>query len=127
MDRSKRTFVSVQTPGGIRTAVAFSEQRKADRKALQVNASLQCDDGPVIGGRTVDISTHGICVHVRYSLSEGESWRIVFDLPHEGKVYPIEAVGCVAQRVVGADGIRIGFQFKRLSMASLIAISRYLK
>ncbi|MES2297786.1 MAG: PilZ domain-containing protein [Pseudomonadota bacterium] len=124
-----RIFRSTETSEGMRNDVQYSENenRGAVRKALQVSAMLQTEGGPAIGGKTVDISTSGICVLTNYSLATGESWLIEFDLQLDGKVYHFEAVGMVAQRVVASNGIRIGFQFKRVSMASLIAISRYMR
>ncbi len=128
MESGRTTFRTRQTAAGTVTQVVLSEQRTTERRALQVNARLLAQEGNiVIPARTVDISANGLSLLVDRSLKQGEVWEIAFDLPMDGKFHPIEAVAQVANGIVASNGVRIGFQFKRLNMASMIAITRFVK
>ena len=126
MDRMSRTFISIETESGMRTDVVYAEKRACTRKGLHVNAIVQPDGAAPIPARTVDISTTGVCLLVSNSVALGAMSLINFEFMMDGQVHPIEAIGEATQSVVGSDGVRIGFHFKRLSMSSMIAISRYI-
>lgn len=125
MDTVGRTFRSKITNAGMRNDVAYSEKRLSERKALLINATLHRDGVASLATRTIDISTNGMCLLAPKSLTLGDTWRICFDLCVNGAIEPIEALAVVTQQVIGAGGVRIGFQFTRLNMGSMIAISRY--
>jgi hypothetical protein len=128
MESGHTTFRTRQTPAGTVTQVVLSEQRITERRALQVNARLLAQEGNiVIPARTVDISANGLSLLVDRSLQQGDVWEIAFDLPMEGVFHPIAAVAEVAHGIVAASGVRVGFRFKRLNMASMIAISRFVR
>ena len=128
METGHSTFRTRQTPAGIVTDVVISEQRTTERKALQVNARLVAkESGIALPARTVDISANGLSLVCDKSLQKGDIWQIAFDLPMEGQFHPIAAVAEVAHGIIAANGMRVGFRFQRLNMASMIAISRYVR
>ncbi len=128
METGHSTFRTRQTAAGIVTDVVIAEQRTTERRALQVSARLMAQEGGIaIPARTLDISANGLSLLVDRTLHQGETWEIAFDLPMEGKFHPIEAVAQVAHGIVAANGVRVGFRFKRLNMASMIAISRFVR
>ncbi len=128
METGGSTFRTRQTPAGMVTQVVLSEQRTTERKTLQVSARLLAQEGGiVVPARTLDISANGLSLLVDRSLQQGDVWEINFELPMEGKFHPIEAVAQVAHGIVAANGVRVGFRFKRLNMASMIAISRFVR
>ncbi len=122
------TFRTRVTPQGIVTDVVLSEQRSTERKALQVNARLMAKEGGIaLPARTVDISANGLSLLCDKSLQRGDIWNIAFDLPMDGEFHPITALAEVAHGIVAAGGVRVGFRFQRLNMASMIAISRFVR
>lgn len=125
MDSVARIFRSKITNAGMRTDVAYSEKRMSERKALLINATLHHLGLPSLPARTIDISTNGICLLAPKSLIPGDVWRICFDLSVGGCIQPIEALALVTQQVIGSEGVRIGFQFTRMNLTSMLAISRY--
>lgn len=128
MGSGPTTFRTRQTPDGTVTQVVVSEQRSTERRGLQVNARLVAQDGGIdIAGRTIDISANGLSLLTDRSLHQGEVWEITFELPMDGKFHPIAAVAQVAAAIVVANGVRVGFRFMRLNMASMIAISRFVR
>ncbi len=128
MESGHSTFRTRQTPNGIVTDVVLSEQRLTERKPLVVSARLLAEQGGIaIPARTLDISANGVSLLVDRSLNQGDVWEIAFNLPMDGQVHPIAAVAEVAHGIVAGNGVRIGFRFKRLNMASMIAISRFVR
>ncbi|MCG2583253.1 PilZ domain-containing protein [Massilia sp. TS11] len=92
---------------------------------MAVNARLHREGGASLPARTLDVSSTGISLLVGQSLPFHEPWTISFDMFVEGQPHAVSLLAEVQQMIVGSDGVRIGFQFKRMSMASMIAISRY--
>jgi hypothetical protein len=128
MESGHTTFRTRQTPAGTVTQVVLSDQRITERRSLQVNARLLAQEGNIaMSARTLDISANGLSLLVDRSLHQGDVWEIAFDLPMEGVFHPIAAVAEVAHGIVAASGVRVGFRFKRLNMASMIAISRFVR
>lgn len=122
---SSRIFRSRETHKGIQTDIAYEEKRAASRRPLAVNARLHKEGEACLSARTVDLSSTGICLLVAQSLPFNEPWTIEFEMYVEGKPQAIQVLAEVQQMIVSSDGVRIGFQFKRLNMSSMIAISRY--
>lgn len=125
MSRIRHTFRSTQTQQGMRTDIVYAEKRVALRKSLQVGVALNQDGAPAVRGRSLDISVSGMSVMLEQPIKPGQLWQIRFDLMVDGRIYRIEAVGEMVQRVIVSDGIRTGFHFKRLNMQSMILISRF--
>jgi hypothetical protein len=127
MEQLQSTFRTIETESGLRNAVAVEDQRATERRALQVSVRLLQEGFAPLTGRTVDVSGSGVSLMLDLALPRGQIWQLDFDIPYEGIIQRVNALGQVAHHVMSANGVRVGFQFKRLSMASMIAISRYVR
>ena len=127
MDRNHSTFRCTETESGVRVDVTFSEKRTDTRRAVHVGARMRHGDAAPITGRTVDICASGMAVLTQHEMVPGDVWEITFSLFHDGLEHQMVVLAEVMHNVHSADGIKVGFRFIRLGIASLITISKFMR
>lgn len=80
-----------------------------------------------IQGRTTDLSADGISVSFPDPLAAGQAGQIKFDLFVDGKLTAITARAKAQYCIFSQGEFKVGFQFVNLDLASMSAISRFLR
>lgn len=75
-------------------------------------------------GRTVDISTSGICLLLEGPLVAGESCVVAFEAPVNGTVRKVMVSAKAVYSIYSGEGFRIGFQFVQLDAANTSIINQ---
>lgn len=108
--------------------MAEPDTRIAPRKVLRCRAKVMLNGGrPPLMGRTVDISTSGICLMLDGPLVAGESCVIAFEAPVKGTMRKVMASAKAVYSICSGEGFRIGFQFVQLDAATTSIINEIVR
>jgi hypothetical protein len=108
--------------------MAEPDIRIAPRKVLRCRAKVMISGGrPPLNGRTVDISTSGICIMLEAPLQAGESCVISFEAPVKGTIRKVMVSANAVYSIYSGEAFRTGFQFVQLDAASTSIINELVR
>jgi c-di-GMP-binding flagellar brake protein YcgR len=106
------------------TSASPSEETRGDtRKPFRCRIKVGLANGAQVEGRTVDISSSGICVMVGNSLPPGQTCMIHFETVIGGMQRKVEAPAKVVYNIYGSAGFRTGFRFVDLSPNNSVVVN----
>lgn len=100
------------------------QERSEARTALRCKATVLFQSAPPVTGKTIDISPHGMGIHVPDHVAPGTLCGIKFTTLVNGKVVTIEVVAKVVYSICANAGFRVGFQFTNVDHAAKQAITQ---
>ena len=103
------------------------EQRQFQRKLLKTRAVIALEGGGAVVGRTVDISTNGLCVNLADPLRIGVPVQLRFDLLVDGKPHTIQVHGRVTYCILSGSEFKTGVQFMNVELAVMTSLAKFLR
>ena len=83
--------------------------------------------GEALVARTVDISTHGMCISVADPLRIGLQAQLRFDLLMDGKPHTIHVNAKVTYCILSGSEFKVGFQFMQVELAVMTSLTKFLR
>ena len=105
----------------------FNEQRQTQRKVFKTKAMIAAAGAAPILGRTVDISSNGMCMSMPNPVNTGAQVQLRFDLMVDGKTHAIQASAKATYCILSGSEFKVGLQFVSLDAATLVALAKFLK